>query len=79
MRRHVYVTPKSYLSFIDQYKTVYQDKYEDLNHEESSIRIGLQKLKDAADDIAKLSEDLKVEEERLKIATEKTESLLKNL
>ena len=23
MRRHVYVTPKSYLSFIDQYKKVY--------------------------------------------------------
>ena len=52
--------------------TIDKDKYEDLNHEEKSIRIGLQKLKEAADDVAKLSEDLKVEEERLKIATEKT-------
>ncbi len=79
MRRHVYVTPKSYLSFIDQYKKVYESKFKELNEEETAIRIGLQKLQDAADGVKKLSEDLKIEEERLKVASEKTEVLLKNL
>lgn len=45
MRRYVYVTPKSYLSFIDQYKQVYKAKYDGLNNEEANIRKGLDKLK----------------------------------
>jgi dynein heavy chain len=37
MRRHVYVTPKSYLSFIDLYKDVYKKKYKLIDTEESNI------------------------------------------
>ena len=35
MRKHVYVTPKSYLSFLTSYKKVYSEKYVDLEANES--------------------------------------------
>jgi dynein heavy chain len=34
MRRRVFVTPKSYLSFIDLYKDVYKNKYEAIDVED---------------------------------------------
>jgi dynein heavy chain len=52
MRRHVYVTPKSYLSFIDLYKTVYKKKFDLIDVEERNIVSGLDKLAKAAEDIA---------------------------
>jgi len=48
MRRHVYVTPKSYLSFIDLYKDVYKKKYGGIDVEESNIVKGLERLAEAA-------------------------------
>jgi dynein heavy chain len=48
MRRYVYVTPKSYLSFIDQYKQVYKTKYDGIDKDDVNIRNGLDKLKEAA-------------------------------
>jgi len=34
MRRQVFVTPKSYLSFINYYKDLYKQKFDLLNKEE---------------------------------------------
>jgi dynein heavy chain len=79
MRRYVYVTPKSYLSFIDQYKQVYKTKYDGLNTEEENIRNGLLKLKEAADGVEILKGDLKIEDAKLKEASDKTDKLLKDL
>lgn len=79
MRRHVYVTPKSYLSFIDLYKSVYNTKYTDLNTEEKNIRRGLEKLQEAAEGIAVLKEELAKEEVKLGEAAKKTDKLLKEL
>ena len=62
MRRHVYVTPKSYLSFIDLYLSVYKTKYADLNAEKMNIRLGLKKLHEAAQSIAVLKEELAKDE-----------------
>ena len=62
MRRYVYVTPKSYLSFIDIYKTVYRNKYDEIDVEEVNIRNGLEKLKEAAEGVEELKIDLKKEE-----------------
>ena len=79
MRRHVHVTPKSYLSFIDLYKSVYNVKYSDLNTEEKNIRRGLEKLQEAAAGIAILKEELAKEEVKLAEAAKKTDKLLKEL
>jgi dynein heavy chain len=79
MRRYVYVTPKSYLSFIDQYKQVYKAKYDGLNNEESNIRKGLERLAEAATGVEKLKQELKVEEVKLKEASDATDKLLKEL
>ena len=79
MRRYVYVTPKSYLSFIDLYLSVYKTKYTDLNSEEKNIRLGLEKLQEAAQGIAVLKEELAKEEVKLGEAAKKTDKLLKEL
>jgi dynein heavy chain len=79
MRRHVYVTPKSYLSFIDLYKVVYRKKYDGIDVEESNIVSGLSKLKEAAEGVEVLKIDLKKEEVHLKEAQEEVEKVLKEL
>ena len=35
MRRHVYQTPKSFLSFLSDYQTMYSDKLERIRKQES--------------------------------------------
>jgi dynein heavy chain, axonemal len=47
MRRNVYVTPKSYLSFIAMYKELYDQKYKLIDVEEQNINNGLEKLAEA--------------------------------
>jgi dynein heavy chain, axonemal len=79
MRRYVYVTPKSYLSFIDQYKQVYKAKYDGIDKDDVNIRNGLDKLKEAAEGVEELKIDLKKEEVKLKDASEVTDRLLKDL
>lgn len=79
MRRYVYVTPKSYLSFIDLYKQVYKAKYDGIDKEDVNIRNGLEKLKEAADGVEELKVDLKKEEVKLKEASDATEKLLREL
>jgi len=79
MRRYVYVTPKSYLSFIDQYKQVYKTKYDGIDKDDINIRNGLDKLKEAAEGVEELKIDLKKEEVKLKEASEVTDRLLKDL
>jgi len=61
MRRQVFVTPKSYLSFINMYKQVYIQKYDDLNKEESNIRKGLKNVDEARKDIGTMQKKLEIE------------------
>jgi dynein heavy chain len=79
MRRHVYVTPKSYLSFIDLYKDVYTKKYNGIDVEESNIVKGLDRLAEASEGVEVLKIALKKEEITLKAATEEVEKVLKEL
>jgi dynein heavy chain len=79
MRRHVYVTPKSYLSFIELYKQVYRKKYDGIDVEESNIVSGLSKLKEATEGVEILKIDLKKEDIMLKEAQEDVEKVLKEL
>jgi dynein heavy chain len=79
MRRHVYVTPKSYLSFIAIYKTVYEKEYKKIDVEEKNIRSGLDKLAEAAESIAALIVVAQKEDAEVKEASAATDKLLYTL
>ena len=79
MRRYVYVTPKSYLSFIDLYTQVYKAKFDGIDKDDQNIRNGLEKLREASDGVEVLKNDLKKEEVKLKEASDATDKLLKEL
>jgi dynein heavy chain len=76
MRRHVYVTPKSYLSFIQAYNELYTKKYKIIDVDEQNIISGLDKLAKAGADVELLKKDLAEKGVVLKTATEETDKLL---
>ena len=57
-RRYVYVTPKSFLSFIQEYMNVYIIKNEEISKKETTINTGLAKLKEAESDIAEKNKEM---------------------
>lgn len=75
-RRSVHVTPKSYLSFISSYKTVYKQKKSQIGELAERMNTGLDKLVEASESIAQLSKDLVVKEKELAIASEKAGKVL---
>jgi len=79
MRRYVYVTPKSYLSFIAMYQDVYVKKYKGIDVEEQNINNGLEKLAEATRGIDELKIALKKEDATLKVAADQTAALLSEL
>lgn len=79
MRRQVWVTPKSFLSYLNSYKDLYLKKYEELDIQERSYKIGLSKIQEATISIAKMEVGLKEEEAQLKEASDRTEKLLEDL
>jgi dynein heavy chain len=79
MRRQVFVTPKSYLSFIKAYQSLYTKKFEELDLSESNFKIGLQKIKEAKADIEVLEKSLKEEEEKVRVKKEIVEKIISEL
>jgi dynein heavy chain len=79
MRRNVYVTPKSYLSFLSMYKEIYSKKYALIDVDEQNINQGLMRLAEATQGVDELKIDLKAEDLKLKDASEATDKLLKEL
>lgn len=59
-RRHVYVTPKSYLSFIAGYKSLYDKKLVYVRDLATSINSGLAKMGEAKVDVNKMKVSLLV-------------------
>lgn len=57
-RRHVYVTPKSYLSFLEGYKQLYSRKLAQTRARAAAIDSGLQKMSDAKEDVHRMKASL---------------------
>ena len=78
-RRNVYVTPKSYLGFLGEYKSVYVGKLEHIETLANNINTGLEKLMEAAQDVEKMKGELKDKEKTLVVAQEKSAVLLQEI
>jgi dynein heavy chain len=78
-RRNTYVTPKSYLSFIGNYKSIYAEKYQEVKTLADKVNLGLQKLDDASKGVAVMKEDLLNKEKELAVAQRKSEILLEQV
>jgi dynein heavy chain len=62
MRKHVYVTPKTFLCLIEFYKKLYRVKYDEVNVQDQSVKSGLEKLAEAAADVEKMKGELREQE-----------------
>uniref|UniRef100_A0A8D3DUG5 Dynein heavy chain 5, axonemal-like n=1 Tax=Scophthalmus maximus TaxID=52904 RepID=A0A8D3DUG5_SCOMX len=76
-RRQTFVTPKSYLSFIDIYKIIYAEKIAYVGTLAERMKTGLCKLMEAEQSVSQLSQELVVKEQELAVASEKAEEVLK--
>ncbi|XP_072018853.1 LOW QUALITY PROTEIN: dynein axonemal heavy chain 5-like [Amphiura filiformis] len=75
-RRQTHVTPKSYLSFLDGYKSIYKEKHEDIGLLANRMQTGLAKLVEATVSVNELSKELVVKEKELAVASKKADVVL---
>eukprot|EP00754_Rhynchopus_humris_P030089 Rhum_TRINITY_DN15257_c1_g1::Rhum_TRINITY_DN15257_c1_g1_i3::g.146501::m.146501/K10408/DNAH; dynein heavy chain, axonemal len=75
-RRSVFSTPKSYLSFLESYLVVYQEKFQQIDVLAENIGGGLKKLHQAGEDVRLMKINLAEKEINLQVATKETDALL---
>ena len=78
-RRNVYVTPKSYLSFIKSYTLVYSREHSNVKGLADKINSGLEKLFQAQEDVGKLKKELAASEIVLGEAVKRSAELMKEI
>ncbi|XP_028415244.1 dynein heavy chain 5, axonemal-like [Dendronephthya gigantea] len=78
-RRQMHVTPKSYLSFIAGYKEIYKEKHTAIGVLADRMNTGLNKLVEATESVAKLSQELVVKEKELAVASVKADKVLQEV
>ena len=79
MRRNVYQTPKSFLSFIADFKGMYSKKLAEIKKKANNVNLGLRKLKEGAEDVEAMKVVLREEQAKLAIATENTNKMIGSL
>ncbi|ESO03023.1 hypothetical protein HELRODRAFT_80768, partial [Helobdella robusta] len=75
-RRQTHVTPKSYLSFISGYKTIYDNKRSEIGQLAERMNTGLMKLIEATENVNELSKELEIKEKELFVASKKADKVL---
>ncbi|GAB0182986.1 dynein axonemal heavy chain 5 [Grus japonensis] len=75
-RRRTFVTPKSYLSFIEGYKAIYKEKFANVGSLSERMRTGLAKLMEAEVSVNQLSKELVMKEKDLAVASRKADEVL---
>jgi len=75
-RRQAYVTPASYLSFLNSYKKLYNEKRSVVGELARRMNTGLSKLIEAGESVAILSAELVIKEKELAVAAKETEIVL---
>nr|XP_043900355.1 dynein axonemal heavy chain 8 isoform X2 [Solea senegalensis] len=78
-RRQTFVTPKSYLSFINSYKIIYSEKMAHVGMLAQRMKTGLCKLMEAEQSVSQLSEELVVKEQELAIASKRADQVLQEV
>ncbi|XP_059182778.1 dynein axonemal heavy chain 5 [Centropristis striata] len=78
-RRQTFVTPKSYLSFIDSYRIIYARKIAEVGTLAERMKTGLCKLMEAEQSVSQLSDELLVKEQELAVASQRAEEVLREV
>lgn len=71
----MYVTPKSFLTFLDSYKTVYKQRLDNINTLASRMSNGLNKLIDAAAQVDVLRKELEINMEEIAVKNIQVEAV----
>ena len=74
-----HVTPKSYLSFLEGYKTIYKQKKDEIGELAQRMNTGLDKLVEAGESVAQLRVELEEKEKELALANERAEQVLREV
>ncbi|KAG8199526.1 hypothetical protein JTE90_009368 [Oedothorax gibbosus] len=75
-RRLTYVTPKSYLAFINGYKAIYTEKKREINNLAIRINSGLTKLQEATISVNQLKVELAIKEKDLVVASAEVDEVV---
>ncbi|XP_018374249.1 PREDICTED: dynein heavy chain 8, axonemal [Trachymyrmex cornetzi] len=75
-RRQVYVTPRSFLMFLDSYKMFYNQRLDNINMIASRMSSGLNKLTDAATQVDVLRHELEKTQEEIAVKNVQVEAIL---
>ena len=78
-RRRTFVTPKSYLSFLSSFKSLYLKQLTKIQGDAERMKEGLEKIREAKDQVAVMKGALVEQENQLHIAQQAAEQMLEGL
>lgn len=78
-RRQSYVTPKSFLSFLAGYKSIYTQRLQQINILAQKMNVGLEKLVEAAASVDELRKELEQTEKDIRVMNVKAEQVNYNV